>query len=48
MGCAPDLNPVEYLWLHWKQHRVTHHASPSVAPDAPTGPTLVMAFWAAG
>jgi transposase len=21
-GYAPELNPVEYLWSHWKQHEL--------------------------
>jgi len=22
LACAPQLNPVEYLWSHWKQHEL--------------------------
>ena len=54
-GYAPELNPVEYLWGHWKQH-----ALPNLCPrdfeqlsgharQAPRRmrrrPTLVAAFW---
>ena len=46
-GYAPELNPVEYLWSHWKQARVTkllphylwtveHARAPSTASDAPS------------
>jgi transposase len=27
-ACAPELNPVEYLWSHWKQHEL-----PTSAPQ---------------
>ena len=53
---APELNPVEYLWGHWK-----HHELPNVCPRdlwqlnegarrtlsrlAPSPATLITAFW---
>ena len=52
---APDLNPVEYLWGHWKQHEL-----PNVCPKdwwelnerarrtlrkMRRRPTLIAAFW---
>ena len=52
---APELNPTEYLWGHWKQHEL-----PNLCPDDYTAlsgharralrrmqrrPTLVTAFW---
>jgi transposase len=52
---APELNPVEYLWAHWKQHEL-----PNLCPDSyrelsyharralrrmRRRPTLVCAFW---
>jgi transposase len=52
---APELNPVEYLWSHWKQHEI-----PNLCPEdfgamsaqarralrrMRRRPTLVMAFW---
>jgi hypothetical protein len=44
-GYAPDLNPVEYLWSHWKQHelpnfcpqnfgQLSSYAAKGPAPDA--------------
>jgi len=49
---APELNPVEYLWSHWKQHelpnfcptafgQLSHHARQALRRR----PTLVIAFW---
>jgi transposase len=34
---APDLNPVEYIWAHWKQHE-----PPNVCPRRHR---LIKAFW---
>ena len=44
-GYAPDLNPVEYLWSHWKQHELPNFCprnwpvkplcAQGAAPDAP-------------
>jgi transposase len=54
-GYAPELNPVEYLWSHWKQHEL-----PNLCPQnfgqlsqyarqalrrMRKRPTLVIAFW---
>jgi hypothetical protein len=54
-ACAPELNPVEYLWSYWKQHEL-----PNVCPQnfgqlsvharktlrrMRCRPTLVCAFW---
>jgi transposase len=55
---APELNPVEYLWSHWKQHelpnfcpqtfrQLSRHARRALRRMR-CRPTLVMAFWAAG
>jgi transposase len=52
---APELNPVEYLWSHWKQHELpnfypksfaelSHYASKALLRMR-RRPTLVMAFW---
>jgi len=52
---APELNPVEYLWSHWKQHELpnlcpknfwelSHHARRALRRMR-RRPTLVMAFW---
>jgi len=52
---APELNPVEYLWSHWKQHELpnlcpmsfpelSHHARQALRRMR-RRPTLVMAFW---
>ena len=52
---APELNPVEYLWSHWKQHelpnfcpttfgQLSHHARRALRRMR-RRPTLVMAFW---
>ncbi len=54
-GYAPELNPVEYLWGHWKQHEL-----PNLCPDnlwelstharralrrMRRRPSLIIAFW---
>ena len=52
---APELNPVEYLWSHWKQHelpnfcpttfgQLSHHARKALRRMR-RRPTLVIAFW---
>ncbi len=52
---APELNPVEYLWSHWKQHelpnfcpttfgQLSHHARQALRRMR-RRPTLVAAFW---
>lgn len=52
---APELDPVEYLWSHWKQHelpncrpatfwQLSHHACPALRRMRKR-PTLVIAFW---
>jgi transposase len=52
---APELNPVEYLWSHWKQHelpnfcpttfgQLSHHARQALRRMRKR-PTLVIAFW---
>ena len=52
---APELNPVEYLWSHWKQHQLSnfcpqtfaqlsHHARRALKRMR-RRPALVMAFW---
>lgn len=52
---APELNPVEYLWGHWKQHELpnlcpktfgelSHHARQALRRMR-RRPTLVTAFW---
>ena len=52
---APELNPVEYLWSHWKQHelpnfcpitfgQLSHHARRALRRMR-RRPTLVIAFW---
>ena len=54
-ACAPELNPVEYIWGHWKIHelpnfcakdfaQLTGHARRTLA-RMPRRPTLVAAFW---
>jgi transposase len=55
LACAPELNPVEYLWGHWK-----HHELPNLCPRdrwqlsevawrtlrrLRRRPTLITAFW---
>ena len=52
---APELNPVEYLWSHWKQHelpnlcpktfgQLSHHARKALRRMRQR-PSLVIAFW---
>ncbi len=52
---APELNPVEYLWGHWKHHelpnfcpknfeQLSHHARRALRRMR-RRPTLVTAFW---
>src|SRR5438067_1784945 len=52
---APELNPVEYLWSHWKQHelpnfcpatfgQLSHYARQALRRMR-RRPTLVIAFW---
>jgi transposase len=54
-GYAPDLNPVEYLWSHWKQHelpnfcpqnfgQLSHYARKALCRMRKR-PSLVIAFW---
>jgi len=54
-GYAPELNPVEYLWSHWKQHelpnfcpqtfgQLSHYARKALRRMRKR-PTLVIAFW---
>jgi transposase len=53
---APELNPVEYLWSHWKQHelrnfcpqnfwQLSHYARKALRRMRKRS-TLVTAFWA--
>jgi len=52
---APELNPVEYLWGHWKQHELPNFCPKNfgeLSHDARCAlrrmrrrPTLVAAFW---
>ena len=52
---APELNPVEYLWSHWKQHELPNLCPSTFAQLSVHArralkrmrrrPTLVMAFW---
>ena len=52
---APELNPVEYLWSHWKQHELPNFCPSTFAQLSLHArralkrmrrrPTLVMAFW---
>ncbi len=52
---APELNPVEYLWGHWKQHEVPNlcpkdfgqlsHFARQALRRMRRRPTLVTAFW---
>ena len=52
---APELNPVEYLWSHWKQHELPNFCPKSFGELSRYArkalrrmrrrPTLVMAFW---
>ncbi|PYX75589.1 MAG: hypothetical protein DMG72_07020, partial [Acidobacteria bacterium] len=52
---APELNPVEYLWSHWKQYelpdfcpttfgQLSHYARKALRRMR-RRPTLVIAFW---
>jgi transposase len=52
---APELNPVEYLWGHWKQHELpnfcpktfaelSHHALRALKRMR-RRPRLITAFW---
>jgi transposase len=53
---APELNPVEYLWSHWKQHELPNFCAQNFAQLSQHArqalrrmrrrPTLVTAFWA--
>jgi len=54
-GYAPDLNPVEYLWSHWKQHelpnfcpqnfgQLSHYARKALRRMRKR-PSLLIAFW---
>jgi len=55
-GYAPELNPVEYHWGHWKQHELPI-CSPAISGNSPAGPPmplrrirrkrsrLICAFW---
>jgi transposase len=54
-GYAPELNPVEYLWSHWKQHelpnfcpqnfgQLSHYARRALRRMRKR-PTLLIAFW---
>jgi len=52
---APDLNPVEYLWGHWKRHEIPNLCAATLALLSKEArralfkmqkrPTLVRAFW---
>ncbi len=52
---APELNPVEYLWSHWKQHELPNfcpktfgelsHYARKALRRMHRRPTLVTAFW---
>ena len=52
---APELNPVEYLWGHWKQHDLPNFCPKNLAELSEHArkalrrmrrrPTLVTAFW---
>jgi len=54
-GYAPELNPVDYLWAHWKQHELPNFCPENFAQLSQRArkalgrmrkrPTLVMAFW---
>jgi hypothetical protein len=51
----PELNPVEYLWSHWKQHELSNYRPASFGQlnlqachalrRIRLRPTLVCAFW---
>jgi transposase len=52
---APELNPVEVLWSHWKQHKLPNFCPTTFGQLSPCAlgalhrmrrrPTLVCAFW---
>ncbi len=52
---APDLNPVEYIWAHWKQHELPNlcakdywqlsHAARRTLARMRRRPRLIQAFW---
>jgi transposase len=52
---APELNPVEYLWAHWKQHELPNFCPQNFGQLSSHArralrrmrcrPTLVMTFW---
>jgi transposase len=52
---APELNPVEYIWGHWKQHEIPNFCPKNLAQLSEHArkalrrmrrrPTLVAAFW---
>jgi transposase len=54
-GYAPELNPVEYLWSHWKQHELPNFCPTTFGQLSMHArralrrmrrrPTLVYAFW---
>ena len=54
-GYAPELNPVEYLWSHWKQHELPNFCPTTFGQLSESArralrrmrrrPTLVCAFW---
>ena len=56
---APELNPVEYLWAHWKHQelpnfcpdsygQLSYHARPSTTPDAAPADAGVRVLGAGG
>lgn len=52
---APELNPAEYIWGHWKQHELSNLCPDDIAQLSRTGrqalnrmrrrPRLITAFW---
>ena len=54
-GYAPELNPVQYLWSHWKQHELPNFCPTNFGRLSDSArramrrmrrrPTLVCAFW---
>ncbi len=54
-GYAPELNPVEYLWSHWKQHELPNFCPTTFGQLSDSArqalrrmrrrPTLICAFW---
>ena len=52
---APELNPVEYIWGHWKQHEIPNFCPKDLVQLSDQArkalrrmrrrPTLVTAFW---